>query len=73
MGAVLREQNALPPHEIVTYYCTAKNALDNGGAERAAKSAIPGRSFFAIPSHAPYCLNHGKNREAPGFEMNPQV
>ena len=39
MGAVLRKQNALPTQLIITYHLTAKDAIDNGGAGRAAKSA----------------------------------
>ena len=45
MGAVLRERNALPYESSVTNCRLAKDAIDNGGAERAAKSAIPGRSL----------------------------
>ena len=45
VGAVLREQNALPYESSVTNCRLAKDAIDNGGAGRAAKSAIPGRSL----------------------------
>ncbi len=56
-GAVLREQNALPTKAICTNNSTAKDAIDNGGAGRAAKGANPllcakqkrtpiGRAFF---------------------------
>ena len=41
MGAVLREQNALPNVGWVTKKKTAKDAIDNGGAGRAAKGANP--------------------------------
>ena len=39
VGAVLREQNALPTPLSITIYLTAKDAINNGGAGRAAKSA----------------------------------
>ena len=39
--AVLREQNALPLNIQTTINSTAKDAIDNGGAGRAAKSANP--------------------------------
>ena len=39
VGAVLREQNALPTRLSIALYLTAKDAIDNGGAGRAAKSA----------------------------------
>ena len=45
VGAVLREQNALPCESCATNYWLAKDAIDNGGAGRAAKGAIPGRSL----------------------------
>ena len=41
MGAVLREQNALPTKLLCQKYLTAKDAIDNGGAGRAAKGATP--------------------------------
>ena len=41
MGAVLREQNALPTRLSIALYLTAKDAIDNGGAGRAAKGARP--------------------------------
>ena len=41
MGAVLREQNALPKPSRVIDSLTAKDAIDNGGAGRAAKGANP--------------------------------
>ena len=41
MGAVLREQNALPCDIWITMNLTAKAAIDNGGAGRAAKGATP--------------------------------
>ncbi len=37
----MREQNALPRRVSITKYTTAKDAIDNGGAGRAAKSANP--------------------------------
>ena len=39
MGAVLREQNALPYKSRVSINSTAKDAIENGGAERATKGA----------------------------------
>ena len=39
MGAVLREQNALPYESRITYNLTAKAAIDNCRAGRAAKGA----------------------------------
>jgi len=50
VGAVLREQNALPNGGWITVKLTAKDDVDNVGAGRAAKGANPGRSCFAIPS-----------------------
>ena len=50
VGAVLREQNALPCGGWITVKLTAKDDVDNVGAGRAAKGANPGRSCFAIPS-----------------------
>ena len=41
VGAVLRVQNALPTAVILTSNLTAKDAIDNGGAGRAAKGANP--------------------------------
>ncbi len=41
MGAILREQNALPTQLSFTYNLAAKDAIDNGGAGRAAKGANP--------------------------------
>jgi hypothetical protein len=41
VGAVLREQNALPTEETTTNILTAKDAINNGGAGRAAKGANP--------------------------------
>ena len=41
VGAVLREQNALPCKSSETVYLTAKDAIDNGGAGRTAKGANP--------------------------------
>ena len=41
MGAVLREQNALPHKDYISIHLTAKDAIDNGGAGRAAKGANP--------------------------------
>ena len=37
----MREQNALPYESSVTNCWLAKDAIDNGGAGRATKSAIP--------------------------------
>ena len=39
VGAVLREQNALPYESRITYNLTAKAAIDNCRAGRAAKGA----------------------------------
>ena len=44
MGAVLREQNALPYEAWTTYNLTAKDDVDNVGAGRAAKGANPASS-----------------------------
>ena len=41
MGAVLREQNALPRKKSVLINLTAKDAIDNGGAGRDAKGENP--------------------------------
>jgi hypothetical protein len=41
VGAVLREQNALPCELWITITLTAKYAIDNGVAGRAAKGANP--------------------------------
>ena len=41
MGAVLREQNALPYGAGIIENLTAKDDVDNVGAGRAAKGAIP--------------------------------
>ena len=41
MGAVLRGQNALPYGTWITENLTAKDDVDNVGAGRAAKGAIP--------------------------------
>ena len=43
-GAVLREQNALPYEAWTTTNPLAKDDVNNVGAGRAAKDAIPGRS-----------------------------
>jgi len=45
VGAVLREQNALPLFCFITNYFTAKSAIDNCRAGRAAKGENP--SFCA--------------------------
>ena len=37
----MREQNALPNKCPIPINSTAKDAIENGGAERAAKGAIP--------------------------------
>ena len=50
MGAVLREQNALPIKLLCQKYLTAKDAIDNGGAGRAAKSATPTTSTNFNPN-----------------------
>jgi hypothetical protein len=39
VGAVLREQNALPYESSVTNCWLAKDAIDNGGAGRSAQRA----------------------------------
>ena len=54
MGAVLREQNALPDRNAVTQDPKAKDAIDNGGAGRAAKSAIP------LETHQNRVIMHSK-------------
>ena len=41
VGAVLREQNALPHISSISIHLTAKDAIDNGGAGRAAKGENP--------------------------------
>jgi hypothetical protein len=41
VGAVLREQNALPTQAVFTKILTAKDAVDNGVAGRAAKGENP--------------------------------
>ena len=41
VGAVLREQNALPYENRITKSLLAKDDVDNVGAGRAAKDAIP--------------------------------
>ena len=41
VGAVLREQNALPYETWITENLTAKDDVDNVGAGRAAKGANP--------------------------------
>jgi len=41
VGAVLREQNALPTKVSMTKKLTAKDAIENGGAGRVAKGANP--------------------------------
>ena len=46
----MREQNALPYDTRKLSCLIAKDDVDNVGAGRAAKGAIPGRSFLAIPS-----------------------
>ena len=46
MGAVLQEQNALPHKIYITVHLTAKAAIDNGGAGRAAKGTNP--SLFLL-------------------------
>ena len=43
VGAVLREQNALPQFVYLSTISTAKDAIDNGGAGRAAKGESPVR------------------------------
>ena len=43
MGAVLREQNALPYETWIMKNLTAKDDVDNVGAGRAAKGANPRR------------------------------
>ena len=41
VGAVLREQNALPTTRLLGVLFAAKDAIDNGGAGRAAKGGNP--------------------------------
>ena len=53
MGAVLREQNALPYGAWIMENLTAKDDVDNVGAGRAAKGAIPSPR----PKNAGNCLN----------------
>ena len=45
MGAILREQNALPYGYLNICYSLAKDDVDNVGAGRAAKGATP-TSFY---------------------------
>jgi hypothetical protein len=49
-NAVLREQNALPYKAPPPLCPTAKDAIDNGGAGRAAKSATPTTSTNFNPN-----------------------
>ena len=49
MGAVLREQNALPYEAWIMKNLTAKDDVDNVGAGRAAKGANPVALFHKIP------------------------
>ena len=44
MGAVLREQNALPYGALIKHNLTAKDDVNNVGAGRAAKGASPATS-----------------------------
>ena len=63
MGAVLREQNALPYEAWIMKNLTAKDDVDNVGAGRDAKGANPGRSAGSLfRRFAPYCLdqNYGE-------------
>jgi hypothetical protein len=61
VGAVLREQNALPYKVWKTRDLTAKPDVDNVGAGRTAKGASPGRSTSSLfRRFVPYCLNHNK-------------
>ena len=46
MGAVLREQNALPYEARNKAYPLAKDTINNGGAGRAAKGTNPSPSSF---------------------------
>ena len=48
VGAVLREQNALPYEAWITKKLTAKDDVNNVGAGRAAKGAIPTTSTKKI-------------------------
>ena len=50
VGAVLREQNALPTTRLLGVLFAAKDAIDNGGAGRAAKSATPTTSTNFNPN-----------------------
>jgi len=62
VGAVLREQNALPTLLSITIYLTAKDAIDNGGAGRTAKSATPTTSTTKLkPSLGRFyfCMYYG--------------
>ena len=59
----MREQNALPYGGWITVNLTAKAAIVNCRAGRAAKGATLGRSFFAIPSPYSFHLLHSKDNE----------
>ena len=48
MGAVLREQNALPCGVIVKGCLKAKDDVDNVGAGRAAKGANPSSCLYSL-------------------------
>ena len=50
MGAVLREQNALPYEAFISTFSWAKDDVDNVGAGRAAKGTIP--VFIYMQVHA---------------------
>ena len=48
MGAVLREQNALPYEAWIMKNLTAKDDVDNVGAGRAAKGTIPVFNYIQL-------------------------
>ena len=56
MGAVLREQNALPYEAWIMKNLTAKDDVDNVGAGRAAKGANP--SACAKKTETKFCRLH---------------
>ena len=56
MGAILREQNTLPYGDWITKNLTAKAAIDNCRAGRAAKGASPASSSKKIQSTFVGCI-----------------
>ena len=67
VGAVLREQNALPHRVCITIYSTAKDAIDNGGAGRAAKSANPSSCYISRGERG-----HFGDSQNPSFSKKPR-